>query len=455
VNWRAAVVCLLVATVVLTRLAHRDLIWIEEAYGMAAAAEILRGKTLYSEIWFDKPPLYAWFYAAFGAASGLALRLAGSGWVLFTCWLTYLLGRRLWSRDEGLLAAVFVAVGLTFWIPSAVMSVAPDLLMMAPHIGAVLLAVQGRSVAAGAVAGLAALCNSKGLLVLPVCALWAGAASGWLISGWLAVQVGATAVLPARDYGQQVWLWGWRYSADTFVANPVAEGLRRTANWAGFNLAAVVGMSAFLKRGPDWRLVAWLVISLVGVIGGLRFFPRYYFQLLPVTALMGARGVMLLGLPWRTVVLVLLLIPAVRFGGAYLRPESALRSDLALMQDSRRAGEWLRKHAPLESNVVVWGYRPDVYAFSGLAAGSRFLDSQPLTGVLADRHLVNSTPTMLDAAGFRAELARTTPEFLVDGLGPLNPALAITAFGDLREWLTAYEVVQRTPTTVIYRRRER
>ena len=32
-----------------------------------------------------------------------------------------------------------------------------------------------------------------------------------------------------------------------------------------------------------WRWAGWLAISLAGVAAGLRFFPRYYFQLLPVT----------------------------------------------------------------------------------------------------------------------------------------------------------------------------
>jgi hypothetical protein len=62
----AAIVLLVVAT----RLCHLHLVWIEEAYGMAAAAEVLRGKLLYRDIWFDKPPLYALFYTLCGAVPG-------------------------------------------------------------------------------------------------------------------------------------------------------------------------------------------------------------------------------------------------------------------------------------------------------------------------------------------------------------------------------------------------
>src|ERR1019366_210404 len=38
------------------------------------------------------------------------------------------------------------------------------------------------------------------------------------------------------------------------------------------------------------RWTVWLVISLAGVAAGLRFFPRYYFQILPVVVLLAARG---------------------------------------------------------------------------------------------------------------------------------------------------------------------
>lgn len=52
---------LLFAVVLLLRLCHRDIVWVEEGYPLAAAAEMLRGKALYSEIWFDKPPLFPAF----------------------------------------------------------------------------------------------------------------------------------------------------------------------------------------------------------------------------------------------------------------------------------------------------------------------------------------------------------------------------------------------------------
>jgi hypothetical protein len=51
----------------------------------------------------------------------------------------------------------------------------------------------------------------------------------------------------------------------------------------------------------------------------------------------------------------------------------------------------------------------------------------------------------------RQELAQSRPTFVVDGLSPLNPALAIDGYAELRPWLTNYAPIGRTRTFVIYR----
>jgi len=63
---RAAWLAILVAAVA-SRLCYLDIVWVEEGYPLAAAAEMLRGKMLYRDIWFDKPPLFPAFYLLAGA----------------------------------------------------------------------------------------------------------------------------------------------------------------------------------------------------------------------------------------------------------------------------------------------------------------------------------------------------------------------------------------------------
>jgi hypothetical protein len=170
--------------------------------------------------------------------------------------------------------------------------------------------------------------------------------------------------------------------------------------------------------------------------------------------LLASRGYTLLG-RCRFILLALLLIPLVRFGPRYVMIANDLAhgrpsnwSDLALNQDSKAASDLISPTGTL----LVWGYRPDIFAYTRKPAGSRFLDSQPLTGVLADRHLTSSQSVAPEwAAHNRRELIANDPAWIVDGLGPINPALAITNFPDLHDWLGNYREVGRTRFSIIYK----
>jgi hypothetical protein len=441
--------------VCVTRFCHVDLVWIEEAYPLAAAAEVLRGKLLYRDVWFDKPPLYALIYTLWGAQQGWLLRVAGSIYVLLASAAVWIFARDYWGEKEARYAASLLAFFLTFGIPSAVIALAPDLLMIVPHVLAVWLAFRGKSYAAGATAGMALLFNSKGVFVLPACLLWPGRLQ--VLSGFAISQFISAAVLP-REYWSQVWLWGFRYSGNTFLAHPFAEGIRRTLNWSGFHIALLLAAAIFFRKEPQankttWRFAAWGVLSLVAVAAGWRFFPRYYFHLLPVVVLMAARGLTLANRRMHFACALLLLVPLIRFAPRYVSLAVGQRnwSDLAMMNDSRNAAS----HLP-SGDIFVWGYRPDIFVFARRQAASPFLDSQPLTGVAADRHLFDAKSIDEElAARNRALLVRTRPAYIVDGLGPLNPRLAITNFKDLQPWLTDYREVARTAMSIVYQRLER
>jgi hypothetical protein len=340
--------------------------------------------------------------------------------------------------------------------------VASDLLMLAPHLGAVWMAYRRRPFWSGALAAVAFWISPKGLLIAAVCALWEPAGIAWMAAGFAAASalvtgwLGATGALGA--YWEQVWIWGRLYAGSTFVEAPARNALTRTVNWAGFHAAAVIAAGRFLKErtraAARLRWVGWLVISLAGVALGLRFFPRYYFQLLPVVVLMAARGFTLMRPRVRDFVALLLLIPATRFGPAYL---SALTDrnwrDVAMDRDSRAAAAFVRERARPGDTLFLWGYRPEIYLYAGLPAATVWLDSQPLTGVPADRHLTHSEPVEREAAARRrAELARTRPDWVLDGIGPYNPRLAVTRYPELREWMKEYRLAGTVGMTVVYRR---
>lgn len=452
-----------------SRAAHSGILWVEEAYPTAAALEMLRGQTLYRDIWFDKPPLFPAAYLLWGAATGWPLRIAGAIFVLLASASAWFCARRLWSEAEGLLAAALMAFFLTFGVPPAVMALTPDLLMAPLHLLAIGLAASGRPLGAGIAGGIAFWVNPKALLVVAACAAFSwrrlpalGAGFGIpLVAGATILQIEG-ALEPFR---LQVWQWGSQYSSDTPFGSPVLEGLRRTLNWAGFHATLVIGAAALFvkdRRGSHWPLGVWLALSLAGVLLGSRFFPRYYFHLLPVLVVLAAGGLWRIPRKHAVALSLLLIVPLVRYGPRYVTLASDLVNhrphrwaDLALEQDSRAAAELIRHSASPSGGLLVWGYRPELFAFTGLPAATRFLDSQPLNGVLADRHLTSTHVTYPQTAERNREALYRgpIPGWIIDGLGPLNPALNVFGAQGLDRYAGLYERIGATKACVIYRRR--
>src|SRR5579862_4080197 len=175
-------------------LCHSGIVWVEEAYPSAAAIQILHGKMLYRDVWFDKPPLSALIYLLWGAHIGAILRVAGAAFIFACCWMLWRFARDLWGPREGLAAAYLLGFFLTFGIPAAVMALAPDLLMVLPHIAAVYLAWRGRPLLSGLTAGVALLVNAKAFFVLAACVFFAWSSWGWLIAGFAVPNIRADLV---------------------------------------------------------------------------------------------------------------------------------------------------------------------------------------------------------------------------------------------------------------------
>jgi len=458
----------LFAVILAARLCHLQILWAEETLPLATADQIARGKVLYRDVWFDKPPLVAAIPLAWGGGDGVPLRVAGALYALLACWLAWRFARDLWGEREALWAAGLLAFYLVFDLPSEVMPLAADLLMLAPHLAAVWLAWRGRAFWSGVLAGIAFLVNAKGVFVLAACLLWSWRALPMMAVGFALPNALAAAWLwsqgSLRAYVDQVWVWGRIYAGVTFVEHPVENGVLRTAHWLGFHATAALAALWFWWRDSHadrarWAL--WAALSFAAVMLGWRFFPRYYFQLLPLVVLAGARGLALMGNRRAIACAALLLVPLLRFGPRY--PQLAIDLiehraphwvDIAMDQDSRTAAQLTRQASTPGDTLFVWGFRPELYVYTGLPAGTRFLDSQPLTGVPADRHLSQSQPVETEGArAHRAELARTHPTFIMDGLGPMNPKLAIGEYEELRSWFASYEIVTRTGMTTIYRLR--
>jgi hypothetical protein len=349
---------------------------------------------------------------------------------------------------------VLLAFYLTFGIHSAVLVVGPDMLTIAPHLLAIFHCLRAEPFRAGLASGVALLANPKAAFVVAACALWQWRRVHLLVVGVAVVQAVGLGWLAANGaleaYWRQVWDWGFLYSAQPL---PDADGVRRTLNWAGFHAPLLLGAAWmwWKERGRETpRQILWVLLSLAAVAAGWRFFPRYYFHLLTPLVILGARGLVAMPPRVRALTLALLLIPGIRFGPRYVQVAMGQPwSDLALYDDSRDVAHRIAG----AKSLLVWGYRPEIFALSRVPAAAPWLDSQPLTGVIADRHLTSSTPAAPDLArANRLKLVAYEPEVIVDGLGPLNPDLAIHRYEEIRDWLSRYHIVERTRYSVIYRR---
>lgn len=420
---------LVFAAVLAFRLLHARVLWVEEAYPMAAAVNLFAGRHIYSGFWFDKPPLFAYLYTLWGAESGTLLRIAGAAYVTLCAWL---MARLAGTWIAGALLAFF----LTFDTISAVMVLGPDLLTLAPVLAAVVW--RDRPILAGALLGLGFHCNVKAalfLILLPS------------PKAWLSFASIAAPVFALDGYFAQVWEWGSLYARSTFLDHPWRDGALKTFAWIGFHAALVFGAI----RGKWNRLVIlWLVAAMACVVAGERFFPRYYFHLLPPLCLLAAQGWSKWG-RWRWAMVLLLAIPAVRYAPGYWRVERS--RDLAMFRDAKSAAGVIEELKRPGDTIFVWGYRPEIDAIVRLPGGTPFLESQPLTGVFADRHLGTTAQSAPDefAKANRQRLTKTSPTFVVDGLGRYNPALAIAKYPDLAEWLARYEVAGITNGSIVYR----
>jgi hypothetical protein len=446
---------------VASRLCHAGILWEGDTLPLATARQMLFGKTIYRDIWNDKPPLVALFHSLCGARDGWGLRLLGAAYALAVCGVVYGFARDVWGQREGLWAAGLAAFFLIFDFPATAMPAASDLLLVAPHAAALWMAWKRRPLWCGAWLGLAFWISPKALFVLAACALWDISGLLPLLAGFGAVVGLGAAWLSAAGalsgYWLEVWEWGRVYAASPFVANPVWNGVARTANWLGFHAAAVVAAAVFLWKSPGarWKWIAWLALSAAGVAAGMRFFPRYYFLLLPPLVMMAARGFTLLAAQSsrRAVCVGLLLaIPAVRFAPGYWSAlHNARWRDTAMDSDSRAAASLTRGLARPGDTLFVWGYRPELFVYTGLPASTIYLDSQPLTGVPADRHLTQSEPIdWPSAAARRLSLAESRPTFIMDGLSLFNSRLAMDRYPELRDWFARYREVGRSGQTIVY-----
>jgi hypothetical protein len=263
----------------------------------------------------------------------------------------------------------------------------------------------------------------------------------------------------------------------------------------------------------DITLLIWFAVSYAGLATGGRFYGHYFFQIIPALSLILARATMIV-IPmlrasaeqkisariFRRAAIAILLIgflfTLVRFhariaalasdrisgeksrmtvewfqerltreermAAAFVRdmPEGA--SDLLSLEALREDGPRRREATGSQDYLFVWGYRPEIYYWSGLLPASRFLSTQPLTGVPADVHyfhyergrLFSEEETARARALLLDDLKRMRPKYIIDELAVFNSSLSMKSFPELAEFLKDYKRIAKVGRFRIYRGKE-
>src|SRR4030095_947684 len=120
----------------LLRIFYSGHLYHDDGFWFTAGEEVLSGKALYREIYFDKPPilplLYGCLFWIFGTHI-IVIRIFTILYAVVVSALLYLFGARLYGRREGMLAAALFTLLSTVSVNNHVQGLNTDLLMMVPY----------------------------------------------------------------------------------------------------------------------------------------------------------------------------------------------------------------------------------------------------------------------------------------------------------------------------------
>ncbi|HST21535.1 MAG TPA: glycosyltransferase family 39 protein, partial [Blastocatellia bacterium] len=147
---RASILKVFAALVVITfllRIFYSGQLYEDDGLWFTAAEEILRGKALYREIYFDKPPAIALVYAGLFKLFGphiLTIRLFTIICSIVISIVLYLFGKQLYDKRTGLIAAAMFTVFSTTYQEGHFQGLNTDFLMALPYTAGAYLMIRSR-----------------------------------------------------------------------------------------------------------------------------------------------------------------------------------------------------------------------------------------------------------------------------------------------------------------------
>ena len=489
-QWAALGIVLLTIAMRIPSLLHPQPIDSEGIYSVVAN-EIVDGGRPYLDAVERKPPLLFWTYAAVFELAGKynwkVLHIVALVWTLATMAGLYVIGRRLFNRNTGLIAALFYSV---FQPCGRAQNIAFDgeLLMNLPIVWAWVIGLRRSSspmrpelLLSGALLGAGFLLKQPAAiaavplgiyLLLPsyrasrsLAPMTSVIQAGMLTTGFL----GALALVAAVLHGQGILREAiyWTISDHTIPYVFWKKGILITLAYGVAFLPLLIGAAMAIRdkrafwAGKDAERTALLGLfgaSVIGAVAGARFYEHYYIQLVPPLALLAAPYYAQLwagGMQphhW-------LVRPAVTYAWLALIVVAVPTWDwleLSARRQPLETGRYLLEHSAPNDRIFVWGQTSKIYLDARRRPACRYIATFPLTGLVFGGLApgIDTRNRILPGAWATLEkdFAKHPPVYIVDNQAGPGERYPVRDFPILAKFLAErYEPIARTAEGVVYR----
>lgn len=486
-------IVLLTIAIRLPSLLHAEPIDSEAMYSVVAN-EIVDGGRPYVDAVERKPPLLFWTYAAIFKVAGeynwKALHLVALLWTLGAMTGLYVIGRELFDRTTGLVAALFYCI-FQPWLIWKNLSFDGEMLMNLPIIWAWAIAFRRSSsplrpelFAAGALMGAAFLLKQPGAIAAVPLGIYLLLPSyratrsltptnslvhaTVLTLGFSASLGVVTIVLWKQGILHEAFYWT---IADHDIPHVFWEkAIVNTLAFAAACLPLVFGTIMACRdkgkfwagRAPEWTaLLGLLVASAIGAAAGARFYPHYYVQLVPPLVLLAAPYYAQF---WcRTIqashrllrpklTYIWLVLTVIVFSIAHWIGLAGGRAPF-------EEGQYLLTHSARNDRIFVWGQSPEIYVDAQRRPACRYITVFPLTGYIFGGPIpgLDTHSRILPGAWttLQQDFEKHPPTYIVDLYSEPGAPYPIRDFPILARLVAEkYQPVARTAKSVIYHIRQ-
>lgn len=464
-----------------------------EAMYSVVANEIVDGGRPYIDAVERKPPLLFWTYAVIFKIAGkfnwTALHFVAFLWTLGAMAGLYVIGRELFDRNTGLIAALLYSV-FQPWGTWVNLSADGEMLMNLPIIWAWAIAFRRSTsrarpelFAAGALLAAAFLLKQPAAIAAVPLGIYLLLPSyrasrsltptnsiiqaTMLTLGFFGTLGFVTIVLWKQGIVHEAFYW-------TISEHDVPhvfwqKGIVRTLAFLGACLPLVIGaIMACRGKSELWdertperaALLGLLAASAIGAAAGARFYPHYYVQLIPPLTLLAAPYYAQL---WSEKIKppYWLLQPKVTYTWMALTViafSTIYWTGLAPLRAPSEAGQYLFTHSNAEDRIFVWGQNVKIYLHAHRRPACRYITTFPLTGQIFGGWVpgFDTRSRILPGAWstLQRDFARHPPAYIVDVEADPTAQYPVKDFPILANLLEErYQPVACTAEGVIYRMR--